>query len=123
MTITFRDARYLNLATFSKSGRIVETPVWFAEVDDMFYIFSAGSAGKVKRLKNSSRARIAPCNVKGKVLGPWLDARAAIVHDSTEMNRAHSALRQKYGWQMGLADFMSGLSGRRKQRTYIAITT
>jgi len=121
MVTSLEQARYINLATFRKSGVAVETPVWFAEVDDKYYVFSAGNAGKVKRLRNSSRARIAPCDVRGKVEGPWLEARAILVQDTTEINRAHSALGQKYGWQMRLADFMSGISGRKKQRAYIAI--
>ena len=122
MTVTLREARYLNLGTYRKSGRIVETPVWFAEVGEAFYVFSEGKAGKVKRLRNSSRARIAPCDMRGKVLGPWVDATAVIVEDSAEIGRAHSALRRKYGWQMWLADVLSGLTGRKRKRAYIAIT-
>jgi PPOX class probable F420-dependent enzyme len=122
VTITFQEARYLNLATFRKSGRLVETPVWFADVEGTFYVFSAGNAGKIKRLKNSSRARIAPCDMRGNLLGPWRDAAAVIVHDPVDTERAHSALRKKYGWQMRLADMLSGLSGRRSRRAYIAIT-
>lgn len=122
MSITLSEARYLNLATYRKSGRVVETPVWFAAVEGSFYVFSAGNAGKVKRLKNFSRARVAPCDVRGKLLGPWLDANAVIVHDPTEMQRAHTALRKKYGWQMRLADLMSGLSGRKRNRAYIVVT-
>ena len=95
--------------------------MWFAVVDGKYFVFSAGNAGKVKRLRNSSRARIAPCDVRGKVLGTWLDARAEIVEGPTEIKRAHAALRQKYGWQMKLADFMSRLSRRRRHRAYIAI--
>jgi hypothetical protein len=122
MTNSLKDARYINLATFRRSGVAVETPVWFAEVDGRYYVFSAGNAGKIKRLRNSSRARIAACDVRGKVLGPWLDAQAVLVLDSTEIQRAHSALVQKYGWQMKLTDFMSGLTGRLRRRAYIAIT-
>lgn len=119
---SLRDARYFNLATFRKSGVAVETPVWFAEVDGTYYVFSAGNAGKVKRLRNSSRARIARCNMRGNVEGPWLDAEAILVLNSMEIKKAHSALRLKYGWQMKLADFMSGLTGRLKHRAYIALT-
>ena len=123
MVTSLEQARCLNLATFRKSGVAVETPVWFAEVEGTYYVFSAGNAGKVKRLRNSSRARIAPCDVRGKVLGTWLDAKAVIVEGPTETKRAHAALRQKYGWQMKLADFISRLSGRRRHRAYIAITS
>jgi PPOX class probable F420-dependent enzyme len=122
MSTSLNDARYINLTTFRKSGVAVETPVWFAEVDGTYYVFSAGNAGKVKRLRNSSRARIARCDMRGNVQGPWLDAKATLILDSTEIKGAHSALVQKYGWQMKLADFMSCLTGRLRRRAYIAIT-
>ena len=44
---------YINLATFRKSGKAVETPIWFAHAEGSYYAFSAGNAGKVKRLRNS----------------------------------------------------------------------
>ena len=50
--------RYLSLATFRRDGGAVPTPVWFAEVDGLLYVFTAGDAGKVKRLRHSSRARV-----------------------------------------------------------------
>ena len=39
-----------------RNGNAVETPVWFAEHAGKLYVFSAGDAGKVKRLRNSPRA-------------------------------------------------------------------
>ena len=71
-------AQYLNLATFRKTGVAVETPIWFAKDGDTLYAFSTKDAGKVKRLRNSSRARIAPCTVTGKVTGDWADAEAFV---------------------------------------------
>ena len=44
-------ADYFNLATFRKNGNAVATPVWFAPHGDTFYVFSAGDAGKVKRIR------------------------------------------------------------------------
>jgi LmbE family N-acetylglucosaminyl deacetylase len=51
--------RYLSLATYRASGAEIATPVWFASVGDTIYVFTAGDSGKVKRLRRSSRARIA----------------------------------------------------------------
>ena len=115
-------ARYLNLATFRKSGVAVETPVWFVEVGDRYCVFSAGNAGKVKRLRNSSRARVAPCDMRGTVLGPWQDADAVLIREEETIRKAHRALRRKYGWQMILTDWLSRLTGRLARRAYIAIT-
>ena len=51
--MTLDQAAYFSLATFRKSGVAVETPVWFAGDKQTYYVFSAGQAGKVKRLRNS----------------------------------------------------------------------
>lgn len=119
--IDLNDANYLSLATFRKNGAEVRTPVWFARHGDTLYLFSNGAAGKVKRLRNSSRARVAPCSVSGKVLGEWRDAEAFLLNDPAEQAAAHRALRDRYGWQMALLDFFAGLSGRKAQRAFIAV--
>ena len=115
-------ANYLSLATYRKNGAEVATPVWFAEEDNAFYIFSAGDAGKVKRLRNSGRSRIAACNVMGKITGDWVETEAELLDDRAGTKQALGALRRKYGWQMLLTDFLSGLSGKMKRRTYIRVT-
>lgn len=114
--------RYLNFGTFRKSGVMVQTPVWFAGGGGTYYAFSAGDAGKVKRLRNSDRARIAPCTVSGKLTGAWRDASAHIVSDNgLEVATAYSALRGKYGWQMRLLDLFARLGGRYRRRAIIRI--
>lgn len=116
-----RDARYLSLATFRKSGVAVETPVWFAESGDRLWVFSAGDAGKVKRLRNSSRSRVAPCDMRGGILGEWTESVARLVDDPEAIRAAHAAMRAKYGWQMSLGDFFATLSGRLQRRAWIEI--
>lgn len=115
------DANYLSLATFRKNGAEVRTPVWFAAEGATLYLFSNGAAGKVKRLRNSSRARVAPCDVLGKVLGDWHDAEAFLLSDLADRAQAHQALRERYGWQMAALDFFAGLFGRARQREFIAV--
>lgn len=120
MATTLANAQYLNLATFRKNGTEVHTPVWFAQEGDTYYLFSNGDAGKVKRLRNSPRARAAPCDMRGKLLGGWQEGQATLLAGA-EHERAHRSLRHKYGWQMALLDFFAGLSGRKRQRAYIAL--
>jgi hypothetical protein len=66
--------------------------------------------------------RIAKCDVRGKVLGPWQEASAVIVNDQDLERRAYAALRAKYGWQMKTLDFFSGLAGKKDKRAVLAIT-
>jgi PPOX class probable F420-dependent enzyme len=116
-----RPQRYVSLATFRRDGREVRTPVWFAEVGGRFYVFTAGDSGKVKRLRASRRARVAACDARGGIHGPWHDATARIVDDRPSIERAHAALRSKYGWQVRLLDLGSRLAGRIKRRAWIEI--
>ncbi len=113
--------RYMILATFRRSGVEVRTPVWFAAVDGKIYLFSAGESGKVKRVRHSPRARVAPSDMRGRVRGAWGDAAARIVTEPGLIARARAALRAKYGGQMWLGDLFSRLTGRIQRRAWIEI--
>ena len=111
----FAGAKYLNLETFRKTGAGVPTPVWFAP-DVMrnapnitvFYIYSETDAGKVKRIRNNPKVRVAPCTMRGDVRGAWLDGRARICEDDEAAHGQH-LLTQKYGLLKSLGDFFSRL--------------
>lgn len=113
--------RYLSLATFRRNGAEVATPVWFAAAGGKLYVFTAGESGKVKRLRHSSRARVTPSDARGRVRGEWREASARIVTEPRTVERAHAALRSKYGWQMRLADLLSLLTGRINRRAWLEI--
>jgi len=113
--------RYLSLATFRQSGAEVATPVWFAAAGGKLYVFTGSESGKVKRLRRSSRARIAPSDARGRVRGEWHEASARLLIEPLAIERAHAALRSKYGWQMWLADALARLSGRLSRRAWIEI--
>ena len=116
------NAQYLSLRTFRRSGVAVDTPIWFASRDpDTHYLFSAASAGKVKRVRNSSTAQIASCDARGGSLGQWHDCHAYLVTDASESSIAYGLLTKKYGWQMRLLDFFSRLSGKINQRSVIRL--
>lgn len=112
---------YISFATRKRSGEWVATPVWFAPDRGSYYVFSAGAAGKVKRLRNFSEARIAACTMSGTLTGEWRDTHAYVLDKQADRNTALAALRRKYGWQMRLADFFSGLTGKLGRRAYIRI--
>ena len=122
-TMTFNPAteRYVSLATYRRDGTEVLTPVWLAQAGQHFYLFSEGEAFKVKRVRANPQAKIAPCNLRGKVTGPWLDVRARIVEEADVKDRAYAALNKKYSWQIGLLNFFSGLSGKKNKRALIEL--
>lgn len=112
---------YISFATRKRSGDFVATPVWFAPDGDSYYLFSAGDAGKVKRLRNFNEARIAACTVTGTLTGEWLDTRAWLLDDPADEARALRALRKKYRLQMAIGDCFAKLTGRMGRRRYIRV--
>ncbi len=119
----FAAAKYISLETFRKTGVGVRTPVWFAAdpaAPDIFYLYSAADAGKVKRIRNNPHVRVAPCNMRGKVRGAWVDGQARII-EGGEANKAQDLLRQKYGWIKRMGDFFSRLMGHKQTLLQISI--
>lgn len=112
---------YISFSTRKKSGEFVATPVWFAPHQGSYYVFSAGSAGKVKRLRNFSESRIAPCTMRGIPTGDYIDTRAYLLEQPRDQDTALKALRRKYGWQMTVSDIFSRLTGKMQRRAYIRI--
>ncbi len=119
-------SKYLNLETFRKNGEGVRTPVWFAADPGApvnssaakLYIYTIGDTGKVKRVRNNSHVKVAPCDMRGNLHGEWIDAHAEVV---TGQEAAHGMqlLNTKYWpWKQVLAFF--ALFNRR-DRIVIAI--
>ena len=112
---------YVNLATTRKDGREVLTPVWIARDGERLVVYTNVNSGKVKRIRNGGRVRLASCNARGKLRGDWLEVRARMLEDPSERDRALEAIFGKYGWQMRLGKFFGTLSGRWAQRAAIEI--
>jgi PPOX class probable F420-dependent enzyme len=112
------DQKYLSLETYRKDGTPVATPVWFAQEGRVFYVYSLANAGKVKRIRNNPRVRIAPCDIRGRLKGEWVDGEARIL-DQAGAEKAHRLLNQKYGLVKRMGDFFSKL--RKRARATIAI--
>ncbi len=114
--------RYVNLATFRKSGREVCTPVWIASEGEKLCVYTNVTSGKVKRIRNDGRVRLAPCDARGHLRGDWLEASGRMLDDPEGVERGLAAIERKYGWQMRLALFASRLTGRYSQRGVIEIS-
>jgi uncharacterized protein len=110
----FGGHKYLNLETFKKNGTGVKTPVWFAadpsasldSNDAKLYVYTIGVSGKVKRIRSNPRVKIAPCDMRGGVLGEWVEARAEIV-TGDEDARGTQLLKKKYFPWKQLLDFFA----------------
>ena len=113
----FDKAKHLSLETFRKTGVGVRTPVWFARDpasnDNLtrFYVYTLPDSGKVKRIRNNPKVRIAPCNMRGDVRGAWVGANARLC-SGDEVEKGQSLLKEKYGLAKRIGDFFSVLRGR-----------
>ena len=123
---TFAKHKYLNVETFKKSGEGVKTPVWFAADPSVpldtsaakLFVYSIGVSGKMKRIRNNPRVRIAPCTAGGKLLGDWVEARAEIV-TGAEAEKGMQLLNKKYVPWKQMLDFFA--SFRRRERIVFAM--
>ena len=114
--------KYLNIETFRKSGQGVRTPVWFAgEPEDgppeKLYVYSTADSGKAKRIRNNGRVRVASCDVRGKLVGEWIDARAEIV-TGADAEHGMQLLNKKYMPWKQLLDFFA-LFSRAKRVVFL----
>jgi len=122
----FEGRKYLSLETFRKSGEGVRTPVWFAAeasrgVDGgatALYIYTIGNTGKVKRIRNNARVRIAPCDMRGNVSGEWMEARAEILQGDAAAHGMQLLNRKYFPWKqlLGVGAFFS-----RRERVVMAL--
>ncbi len=115
----FKDQKYLNLETFRKNGQGVPTPVWFAEYQELLYVRTMEGSGKIKRLRNNGRVRVAPCNASGGVLGEWVDSQASLVTDQAMTEQVNQLFDRKYGFVKTVFGFIHIL--RKTKWTTIAI--
>ncbi len=100
--------KYISLTTFRRSGTAVATPVWFVRLEDTLYVYTAATAGKVKRIRNAPQVQLAVCSIRGRVKGPTITAVARIVTDPQEQARARAALDAKYWLARRLLRLMDG---------------
>jgi PPOX class probable F420-dependent enzyme len=89
-------APYVLLTTFRKDGTPVSTPVWVVRIGDELRVWTIRDSGKVKRIRRSGRAQIAPCTFRGNPRGRSIEATASMLPDS-EAPAVLDALASKYG--------------------------
>jgi PPOX class probable F420-dependent enzyme len=95
---TLGDEPFLSLTTFRKSGERVSSPMWVARDGDALIMFTPEASGKVKRLRNSPRVELRPCNRMGRVkegVEP-VAAMAEVLTDEDTLERATGMIRSKY---------------------------
>jgi PPOX class probable F420-dependent enzyme len=94
---SLRGRKYALIVTFRRNGKAVPTPTWFGlGQDGNVYTRTFADAGKVKRLRSNPRALLAPCDIRGKPLGPAIEGHARLLGPE-EWDRAEQAIQANYG--------------------------
>jgi uncharacterized protein len=87
--------KYISLATLRKNGEAVRTPVWFAEENGRLYFMTSSKLGKYKRIRNNPKVTIAPCTIRGRIIGPEFPATIRILRPD-EFPWARQLINSKY---------------------------
>ena len=99
MAATFNDvskAQYVLLTTFTKDGRPKPTPIWIARDGDRALVITEKNSWKVKRIRNTPRVTLTPCDMRGKVKGKPVEAVASVLEDS-QTDMVYRAINNRYG--------------------------
>ena len=84
------------VVSYRRTGEAMPTPVWSGLADRKLYFRTEERVGKVKRIRANGRVLVAPCDSRGKPLGPAIEARARILPPAQE-REAESAIQANFG--------------------------
>ncbi len=110
----FHNEEFLSIETFRKTGEGVKTPIWFAELDGEFLLWTDVNSGKVKRIRNNPQVMVAPCKRMGDVTGEWVPAQASIDETPEAVEQVEALLRRKVGIGFALFRRIDMARDRRK---------
>ena len=116
----FVGKKHISLETYRKTGDPIRTPVWFVEESGELFVRTDSSTGKIKRIRNNPRVRIAPCNARGTVKGAWVDGEARMI-DTESSERIFSLLKKKYGVPYRIVRFFQRFSRSKAHPIGLAI--
>jgi PPOX class probable F420-dependent enzyme len=87
-------ANYVQLTTFRRDGRAVATPVHIVTAGDVAFFRTWDVAGKAKRLRHTSAARVAPSTFRGRPRGPAIRAEAYLLEGEASQRAARLLARK-----------------------------
>jgi uncharacterized protein len=120
---TFADvakSEYILLTTFTKDGRPKPTAVWAPPDGDRLLVITQEKSWKVKRIRNTPRVTIAPCDRSGNPRGGAVDATATIL-DKSANGATYDAIRKRYGLIGKTFNVFSKLRGGMKNNVTIEL--
>ena len=116
----FAGKKYICIETYRKTGDPVRTPVWFVEENGELFVRTDSATGKMKRIRNNPRVRVAVCNIRGNIKGSWVDGEAQTT-DMESSDHAFSLLQKKYGTLYRIVRFAERFSRSKAEPVGLAI--
>jgi uncharacterized protein len=116
----FAGEKYICIETYRKTGDPVRTPVWFVEENGELLVRTDSDTGKMKRIHNNPRVRVATCNIRGNVKGEWVEGEARKV-DTNSSEHVFSLLKKKYGTMYRMVRFTERFSRSKAKPVGLAI--
>jgi hypothetical protein len=117
----FERENVISLETYRRNGEPVRTPVWFLEEKGVLYVHTDDSTGKVKRIRQNPKVRVAPSYFRGKPKAEYVDARAELETNPGTVEKNHSQIYKKYGLQGTFTRFLQRFSRSKANDVIIAI--
>ncbi len=117
MAPTFGDvikSQYVSLTTFTKDGRPKPTPIWIAADGDRALVITGKDSWKVKRIRNTPRVTLPPCDGRGPPTGEPVEAVATDLDDA-HIETVYGAIGKRYGLLGQVFNFFSKLRGGAKR--------
>lgn len=123
VSATFADvakSEYILLTAFTKDGRAKPTPIWAVPEGDGLIAITQEQSWKVKRIRNTPRVTIAPCDMRGNPKGEAVEAVASIL-DKSANGATYAAIGKRYGLLGKTFNVFSKLRGGMNKNVTIEI--
>ena len=101
-----KSEKYISLETYRKNNQAVRTPVWFVIKNNLIIVVTRDQTGKIKRLRNNQKVKIATCSIKGKTRMSMISGTAQILTEDETVN-AVKLRDKKYGFFSKVAKFLT----------------
>lgn len=89
-------AQYVALVSYKRDGSPVSTPIWVVGHGSGLAVWTVRSSFKVKRIGRNPKVTVAPCKLRGEVIGDAAAGRATIMSDE-ETAKLRKVIARKYG--------------------------
>ncbi len=118
----FNNENVISIETYRKNGQPVRTPVWFLKENGLLIVHTGGKSGKVKRIKQNPKVRVAPSKFRGEPKTDYIDARAEIDTDLANLKKYYDLIYKKYGLMGAFTKFMQRFSRSKVEDVILRIS-